>query len=95
MTDLRLLYNGKVRNVYDLNNDLLLLEATDRTSGFNKHICEIPNKGVLLNKMSQFWFNKTRHIIPNHLIYSDDRYSIVRKCKPFKSVKTKARKDKS
>lgn len=84
MTDLKLLYNGKVRNVYDLNNNLLLLEATDRTSGFNKHICEIPNKGVLLNKMSQFWFNKTRHIIPNHLIYSDDRYSIVRKCKPFK-----------
>ena len=84
MSEKQLLYSGKVRNVYDLNNNLLLLEATDRTSGFNKHICDINNKGVLLNMMSAFWFDKTKHIIPNHLIHYDDRYSIVKKCNPFK-----------
>ena len=84
MSEMSLLYTGKVRNVYDLNNKYLLLEATDRTSGFNKHICDIKNKGVLLNMMSSFWFNKTKDIIPNHLIYADDRYSIVKKCTPFK-----------
>ena len=81
---MKILYTGKVRNVYDLNNKYLLLEATDRTSGFNKHICDIKNKGVLLNMMSSFWFNKTQNIIPNHLIYADDRYSIVKRCTPFK-----------
>ena len=81
---MKLLYTGKVRNVYELNNNHLVLEATDRTSGFNKYICDIKNKGVLLNMMSAFWFDKTKHIIPNHLIYYDDRYSIVKKCKPFK-----------
>ena len=84
MSEMSLLYTGKVRNVYELNNKYLLLEATDRTSGFNKHICDIKNKGVLLNMMSSFWFNKTKDIIPNHLIYADDRYSIVKKCTPFK-----------
>ena len=78
------IYEGKVRNVYDIGNNALLLEATDRTSGFNKHLCEIPGKGILLNKMSEFWFNKTRHIIPNHLLYSKNRYSVVKKCSPFK-----------
>ena len=84
MDDIQLLYEGKVRNVYDIDINTLLLEATDRTSSFNKHLCQIPNKGVLLNKMSEFWFNKTKQIIPNHLIYSNDRYSIVKKCTPFK-----------
>tara|TARA_S200000501_G_scaffold108977_1_gene102260 strand:- start:78 stop:1364 length:1287 start_codon:yes stop_codon:yes gene_type:complete len=84
MSSTKLLYTGKVRNVYELNNKHLLLEATDRTSGFNKYICDITNKGVLLNMMSDFWFEKTKHIIPNHLIYADDRYSIVKKCTPFK-----------
>lgn len=77
-------YQGKVRNVYDIGNNILLLEATDRTSGFNRHLCNIQNKGVLLNKMSEFWFNKTQHIIPNHLLYSNNRYSVVKKCSPFK-----------
>lgn len=84
MNAAKLLYTGKVRNVYELDNRHLLLEATDRTSGFNKYICDINNKGVLLNMMSDFWFEKTKHIIPNHLIYADDRYSIVKKCTPFK-----------
>jgi phosphoribosylaminoimidazole-succinocarboxamide synthase len=79
-----LLYKGKVRNVYSIDADTLLLEATDRTSGFNKHLCEIQNKGILLNKMSEFWFNTTTHIVPNHLLCSNGRYSIVKKCVPFK-----------
>lgn len=84
MDNLVKIYEGKVRNVYDIGNNTLLLEATDRTSGFNKHLCEITNKGILLNKMSEFWFNKTSHIIPNHLLYSNNRYSVVKNCTPFK-----------
>ena len=75
----KLLYQGKVRNVYDIGDNTLLLEATDRTSGFNRHLCEIQKKGILLNKMSEFWFNKTEDIIPNHLLYSNNRYSVVKK----------------
>ena len=84
MSEMKLLYTGKVRNVYEISDKHLVLEATDRTSGFNKYICDIKNKGVLLNMMSAFWFDKTKHIIPNHLIHYDDRYSIVKKCNPFK-----------
>ena len=84
----KLLYSGKVRNVYKIDENKLLLNATDRTSGFNKHICNIKNKGKLLNLMSIFWFEKTKHIIKNHLISYDEKNSpqniIVHNCKPFK-----------
>ena len=61
-----LLYKGKVRDVYSLGNQYLLLAATDRVSSFDRHIGTIPNKGVLLNKMSTFWIKNTQHIIDNH-----------------------------
>lgn len=77
-------YSGKVRNVYDIGFDCLLLEATDRTSAFDRHICNVPNKGGLLNDMSAWWFNNTEHIVPNHFLYSQGKYSVVRKCTPFK-----------
>lgn len=78
------IYQGKVRNVYDLGSNLLLMEATDRISAFDKHIGYIPEKGILLNKMSEYWFNITREIVNNHLISSNDRYSLVKKTYPFK-----------
>ena len=77
-------YIGKVRNVYDIGYGLLLMEATDRTSGFDRYLCDVPDKGILLNLMSRYWFNQTKHICPNHLVWSTDRYSIVKKCVPFK-----------
>ena len=64
-------YRGKVRDVTDIGNDLLLLTASNRVSAFNKHLCEVPEKGSLLNDMSAWWFNNTQHIIPNHFLFSN------------------------
>jgi phosphoribosylaminoimidazole-succinocarboxamide synthase len=59
---------GKVRDTYDLGN-LLLIVATDRISAFDVVLpCGIPNKGRVLNKLSAFWFNQTRDLVPNHLV---------------------------
>lgn len=77
-------YRGKVRNVYDIGYDCLLLEATDRMSAFDRAICEVPKKGMLLNNMSKWWFNNTKHFVPNHFLWSQGRYSVVKKCTPFK-----------
>ncbi len=63
-----LLHKGKVRDVYDLNDNLLLV-ASDRLSAFDVVFNEgIPNKGEILTKLSLFWFEKTRHIVKNHII---------------------------
>lgn len=62
---------GKVRDVYDLG-DRLLLVATDRISAFDCVLSPpIPEKGALLTQLSAFWFRKTAHIVPNHLISAD------------------------
>jgi len=64
-----LLYRGKVRDTYDLGQGTLLMVATDRISAFDVVLPNgIPNKGTVLSAMSAFWFNKTQHIIHNHLI---------------------------
>ena len=61
-------YRGKVRDTYDLGNRLLLI-ATDRISAFDSVLpCGIPDKGLVLNQLSAFWFKKTEHIVPNHMI---------------------------
>jgi phosphoribosylaminoimidazole-succinocarboxamide synthase len=61
-------YRGKVRDTYEIFGKLLLL-ATDRISAFDFVLpCGIPDKGIVLNQLSGFWFEKTRHICPNHLI---------------------------
>tara|TARA_Y100001935_G_scaffold178582_1_gene147851 strand:- start:746 stop:1588 length:843 start_codon:yes stop_codon:yes gene_type:complete len=77
------IYSGKVRDIYDKQDGTLLMKATDRVSSFDKHIGIIPGKGELLNKMSAFWFDNTKHIIKNHLISSKNNESIVEKCKPI------------
>lgn len=62
---------GKVRDVYDLG-DKLLIAATDRLSAFDVVLpTPIPGKGKLLTRMSAFWFSQTTHIVPNHLIATD------------------------
>jgi phosphoribosylaminoimidazole-succinocarboxamide synthase len=65
---LSLFIRGKVRDTYDLG-DMLLIVATDRISAFDVVLpCGIPNKGLVLNKLSAFWFNQTRDLVPNHLV---------------------------
>ena len=65
---LPLFRRGKVRDVYDLG-DRLLIVSTDRISAFDVVLpCGIPDKGKVLNQLSAFWFEKTAHILPNHLI---------------------------
>ena len=68
-TDLpNLYYRGKVRDTYDLGDRLLII-ATDRISAFDVVLpCGIPDKGLVLNQLSAFWFQKTAHLVPNHLI---------------------------
>ena len=90
-------YYGKVRNIYDtytlttgdesnntkkLKNKLCIVH-TNRLSAFDKHVCSVPHKGTILNLLSKFWFEKTRHIILNHLLYADENTMIVKRCKPF------------
>ena len=77
------IYNGKVRRVEDIGNGLLLLLASNRLSAFDRYICEINNKGTMLNTMSTWWFKNTKHIIDNHLIYSYNEHMFVKKTKPI------------
>ena len=75
-SDLNLIKKGKVRDIYDLG-DTLLMVATDRISAFDVILsCGIPNKGRILTKLSYFWFEKTRHIVPNHLIEINRYYTL-------------------
>jgi phosphoribosylaminoimidazole-succinocarboxamide synthase len=64
-------HQGKVRDMYDLG-DTLLIVATDRISAFDYVLGSgIPDKGRVLTQLSAFWFARTRHIVPNHLIETD------------------------
>jgi phosphoribosylaminoimidazole-succinocarboxamide synthase len=65
---LPLIGRGKVRDLYAVGDDKLLMIASDRLSAFDVVMSEpIPEKGVILNRMSEFWFAKLAHIVPNHL----------------------------
>ena len=77
-------YVGKVRTVSDIGYNYLLMTASNRLSAFDKHICDIPNKGSVLNHMSTWWFKNTSHIIDNHHVYSNQKYMVVKKCRPIK-----------
>jgi len=75
---LPLFRRGKVRDVYDLG-DRLLIVSTDRISAFDVVLpCGIPDKGKVLNQLSAFWFEKTANILPNHLIKVIDSVDILR-----------------
>lgn len=83
--DLKLVNRGKVRDLYDLG-DALLMVATDRISAFDVIMNEpIPHKGEVLTKLSLFWFDFLKDVIPNHLISADpDEYPA--ECAPYKDV---------
>jgi len=72
LSDLQLLRRGKVRDVYDVDDNSLLVVATDRISAFD---CVLPTpihrKGEVLTALSEFWFQQLADVVPNHFITSD------------------------
>ncbi|MFM7188885.1 MAG: phosphoribosylaminoimidazolesuccinocarboxamide synthase [Armatimonadota bacterium] len=73
ITGLNHIGQGKVRDIYEISDELLLLVASDRISAFDVVMSEpIPNKGQVLTQLAAFWFQKTSHIIPNHLVSAHD-----------------------
>jgi phosphoribosylaminoimidazole-succinocarboxamide synthase len=65
---LKKINEGKVRDIYEVDAQNMLIVTTDRLSAFDVVLPDpIPDKGRVLNQISNFWFEKTRHIIPNHL----------------------------
>jgi phosphoribosylaminoimidazole-succinocarboxamide synthase len=82
---LSLFRRGKVRDVYDLG-DKLLIVSTDRISAFDVVLpCGIPDKGKVLNQLSAFWFEKTAHILPNHLSKVIDSNVVLNEVKNLSS----------
>lgn len=68
LKSLPLLNRGKVRDIYDVDEDHMLIVTTDRLSAFDVILPDpIPGKGAILTTVSNFWFDKTQHIIANHL----------------------------
>ena len=80
-----LVKRGKVRDIYEVNGDLLIV-STDRISAFDVVLPNgIPYKGEALNLLSAYWFNETKRIFPNHLLeIVDSRSVLVRKADPIK-----------
>lgn len=65
---LPLIHQGKVRDIYAINDETMLLVSTDRLSAFDVILpTGIANKGAMLTQMANFWFEKLKHIVPNHL----------------------------
>ena len=74
---------GKVRDQYDLGDNLALI-TTDRQSAFDRVLASIPFKGQVLNLTSAWWFDKTKDIIPNHVIdIPDPNVTLAKKCDVF------------
>ena len=95
---LPLIQKGKVRDIYDVDDKRMLIVTTDRLSAFDVVFDEpISQKGVVLTSVANFWFDKTKHIIPNHLTHEsldsvlsaaeakqvEGRAIIVKKLKPL------------
>ena len=65
---LPLLHSGKVRDIYDIDDQHMLIVTSDRISAFDVIMpTPVPGKGIILNQVTQFWMNKLSHIIPNQL----------------------------
>ena len=75
--DYELSFKGKVRDIYNINDNRLLIVTTDRISAFD-YVFEdiIPGKGILLTKMTKFWFKLTNQIITNHLLEKNEIKSL-------------------
>lgn len=77
-------YAGKVRDCYIPGDGRRIIVVTDRISAFDRPLGTLPLKGQLLNHVARFWFDKTRHIAPNHLLETPDpNVMIGRECQPL------------
>lgn len=83
--ELKLLKRGKVRDMYDLGDSLLMV-ATDRLSAFDVVMPDpIPDKGIILTQISLFWFEIMESLVPNHVIFSNvDEFPAI--CQPYADV---------
>ena len=80
--ELALLKRGKVRDIYEINENLLIV-ATDRISAFDVVMDDpIPDKGKILTQMSLFWFNKIKHIVDNHIV-SHNPHEYPEQCRKY------------
>ena len=76
-----LIYNGKVRDNY-IFDDKILMITSDRVSAFDHVLGTIPFKGQILTEIAEFWFDKTKHIVPNHIIsHPDPQVLLAKKAK--------------
>ncbi|MFB1481425.1 phosphoribosylaminoimidazolesuccinocarboxamide synthase [Corallococcus sp. RDP092CA] len=76
-------YKGKVRDTYR-KGDTLILVTSDRLSAFDHVLTTIPFKGEVLNRLAAFWFDRTKHIVPNHVLdVPDPNVTVARACQPF------------
>ena len=83
--DLNLIGRGKVRDIYSVKNYLLIV-TTDRISAFDVIMPNpVPDKGVILNRMSAFWFDKMKDIIGNHIV-STDPAEFPEECAPYRKM---------
>ena len=76
-------YQGKVRDTYR-QGDRLVLVTSDRLSAFDHVLTTIPFKGEVLNRLATFWFERTKHIVANHVLdVPDANVTVARACEPF------------
>ena len=71
-------YKGKVRDNYHIDNKIVMV-TSDRVSAFDHVLGTIPFKGQILNEIALFWFDKTKDIVPNHIISSPDPQVLMAK----------------
>ena len=78
-----LIQTGKVRDIYDIGNNLLAISHSDRLSSFDRHICDVTGKGHILTESSVFWFDRIERDlnIKHHLVFALDNVMIVKKCR--------------
>src|SRR5688572_8270603 len=97
VSGLQRIHQGKVRDIYAIDDKQMLIVTTDRLSAFDVVLPDpIPGKGAVLSKISRFWFDRTKHIVPNHILDTPlesvvtdpaeratiaDRYMIVKRLK--------------
>ncbi|MCL7750871.1 phosphoribosylaminoimidazolesuccinocarboxamide synthase [Guyparkeria hydrothermalis] len=75
---LELIHRGKVRDLYRIDDERMLIVTTDRVSAFDVILpTPIPDKGRVLTEISRFWFEKSRDLVPNHLCEAQDLAAIV------------------
>lgn len=75
---------GKVRDTYRCGG-VMVLVTTDRLSAFDRHLCDVPHKGAVLNLTSAWWMRQTAHLCPNALLaVPHPNVTVMRTCTPFK-----------